>query len=372
MRTIARLAERTPADRDRVVDAVRAASIVVVIVWHWALSINHRDDDGRLVNPNPIADVPFGWSATWLLQVMPLFFIVGGFANRAGWCSTVERGGGTIDFLRARARRLLAPVAAFVGAWAVVEGVAFMFVDDHRPVLDHAVIVFMPLWFVGAYLWVVALTPITAAVHGRRPVGTVAALAAAVAVTDVVRFGLGIDDARWLNVALVWILIHQLGYFWGDGTLTGWSTRRLLALAGCGASGLIALTSLGAYPRSMVATTDTEISHMYPPTAVIAVLAVTQLGLIVAARPWLDRRLRHRRPWTAVVAVNAVIMTIFVWHMTALLIVITAFESLGGTLGSDATAQWWLARPLWIIVPALALAPLTAVFSRVETRPAAT
>lgn len=90
---IGRLADRTPADRDRVADAARAASIVVVVVWHWSLSINHRDGAGRLVNLNPIEDVPAGWSLTWFLQVMTVFFVVGGFANRSRLAHDRSAGG---------------------------------------------------------------------------------------------------------------------------------------------------------------------------------------------------------------------------------------------------------------------------------------
>jgi hypothetical protein len=32
--------------------------------------------------PNPIHVVPGGWLATWLLQVMPVFFLVGGYPAR--------------------------------------------------------------------------------------------------------------------------------------------------------------------------------------------------------------------------------------------------------------------------------------------------
>jgi peptidoglycan/LPS O-acetylase OafA/YrhL len=176
-RTLTKLAEETPPDRDRVVDAVRAASIAVVVVWHWSLSINHRDDDGVLANPNPIAAVPLGWLPTWVLQVMPLFFVVGGFANCAGWRSTVRDGGGAGSFWATRARRLVPPVAVFVAVWTAFEAARWLVVDDHRLVLDTAPAVFMPLWFFGVYLWVVALVPLTARLHARWPVATVGVLA---------------------------------------------------------------------------------------------------------------------------------------------------------------------------------------------------
>nr|MDT0664958.1 hypothetical protein [Micromonospora sp. DSM 115978] len=86
-----RLVATTPPGRDRVVDFVRAFSIMIVVVWHWALSVNHLAADGELRMPNPIEQVPYGWLATWLLQVMPIFFVVGGFSNLAGW-DAVRRG----------------------------------------------------------------------------------------------------------------------------------------------------------------------------------------------------------------------------------------------------------------------------------------
>jgi len=46
-------------------------------------------------------------------------------------------------------------------------------------------------------------------------------------------------------------------------------------------------------------------------------LAVTQVGVVLALQPAANRWLRRTRPWTAVVAGNAVILTVFLWHMTA-------------------------------------------------------
>jgi hypothetical protein len=72
----------TPTSRDRTVDLMRAVSITVVVLWHWTGSITHRRD-GVIVMLNPVDQVPLLWLATWLGQVMPVFFLVGGFANLA-------------------------------------------------------------------------------------------------------------------------------------------------------------------------------------------------------------------------------------------------------------------------------------------------
>ena len=87
-RSLDRRVAATPAGRDRTVDLMRAVSIAVVVLWHWAGSVTHHRD-GEIVMPNPIDQVPLLWLATWVGQVMPVFFLVGGFANLAAWVREV-------------------------------------------------------------------------------------------------------------------------------------------------------------------------------------------------------------------------------------------------------------------------------------------
>ena len=53
-------------------------------------------------------------------------------------------------------------------------------------------------------------------------------------------------------------------------------------------------------------------------------------------------------------------------HMTAYLVVLWAYEGLGGTLPAEPTAGWWAQRWLWLLAPSAVLAVLVAVFARVE------
>jgi hypothetical protein len=69
--------------------------------------------------------------------------------------------------------------------------------------------------------------------------------------------------------------------------------------------------------------------------------------------------------WKPVVALNLVAITVFLWHMTAYLIVLWIYERLGHTLrrsrpptgGRNAGSGCW---------PLVALVMLIAVFARVE------
>jgi surface polysaccharide O-acyltransferase-like enzyme len=361
-RTLDQVVAATPASRDRTVDLLRALSIGVVVVWHWALSVTHRRD-GELVMPNPIDEVPLAWLATWLLQVMPVFFLVGGFANLAYWDRTED---GPWPFLRGRMTRLLRPTAVFLAVWAVAEAALLLAVPGYPGVLEYGLVVAVPLWFLAAYLWVVLLVPLTATAHRHAALPALALLGASVVAVDLARFGAGLEVLGLVNSALVWVFVHQLGYLWRDGMLE--SRLRRCALAAAGLAGLVVVAVLPVYPRSMVATVGGGLSHMYPTTAGVAALAVFQLGVVLLLRPVLASWARRRRVWKGVVAVNAVIMTVFLWHMTALLLAFVLLETVGLPIHAAPTAAWWAQRPLWLLVPGVVLAVLVTPFARAETR----
>jgi hypothetical protein len=360
------LVDATPAHRDRTVDAVRALCIVVVVLWHWVFSITHVSGSGALTMPNPIDEIPAGWLVTWVLQVMPAFFVVGGFANLASW-QRLERGGQDTwrAYAAGRMARLWKPLAAVVVVWGVGDTIART-VLDVPSVLSWGIVVFVPLWFLAAYSAVLLLAPVTIRAHRSHPVLTLAGLAAGIAVFDALRFTTGEDRWGYLTTALVWVTAHQLGYLWRDGTVTGWTRRAQAGLVAGAAATLAVLTTVGPYPASMVAVRGGGISNMFPTTAPIAVLAVLQLGLIALVRPTAERGLARRGPWRAVIAVNAVAMTVFAWHMTALVAVIGAAQGLGFELPATTSATWWLLRPVWLVLPGIVLAGLVGMFARLE------
>jgi len=76
------VAEATPTDRNRYVDFLRAISIMFVISGHWLITTAHYDADAGTLNPILALDIiPWTSWLTWLFQVMPIFFIVGGYSN---------------------------------------------------------------------------------------------------------------------------------------------------------------------------------------------------------------------------------------------------------------------------------------------------
>ena len=361
------LVDATPDSRDRFVDFLRAMSIGVVVCWHWVFSITQWRN-GRLTMPNPVGDVPLLWMLTWLLQVMPLFFFVGGYANSASWTATSRQGGSALGFARRRLDRLYRPVAVFLGLWLAFELLLGAVVPSYPGVLEYGVVVFVPLWFLGVYTLVTLLTPISHRLHERVGALALVLVGSAVALADLGRFHYGIDALGLVNSMLVFLFAHQLGYFYRDGTLTkiGWRGQAAILVAAL--AGLIVVTASGIYPHSMVAVGRDPINNMFPTTACIALLAVLQAAFAMLARPFVARWLERRTVWKAVVGANGIAMTVFVWHMTALLLVIKTINQLGLQLLTRPSSTWWVQRPFWLLAPGAVLAGFVAVLSRIELR----
>jgi hypothetical protein len=270
-------------------------------------------------------------------------------------------------FLRHRLTRLLAPVLVFGVVWLVFELAMHALVAEYTGVLTYAWIVFTPLWFVAAYAGVVAFVPLTAALHQRAKWATVACFAALVVVADVGRFALGVEALGWFNTGMVWLLIHQLGYFYRDGTLLRLDYAGAAAVAATGAGVLAIITTAGPYPRSMVSTPGQEFSNILPTTLAISAVGLLQLGILLLARERVSRWLEKVEAWRVVIAANAVVLTVFVWHMTALLVVLVLYRAIGGELLAFPSLAWWEQRWFWLVAPAFVLAVFVAAFGRFET-----
>lgn len=359
------LAAGTPDTRDRYVDAVRAAAILTVVLGHWLIAVITWDGSGVRAT-NALAEAPALQWLTWVFQVMPVFFVVGGFANRAALLSGRRRGdAGAAGYVRSRIVRLSAPVLPLAVTWIVAGPVLRLAGVDAATVDLVTRTMAQPLWFLAVYLLVSALAPVTLRLHERRPVLTVAVLAGATVVNDV----LSLPFVHSANYLTVFVLAHQLGYALGDGTLLRLARRHQLTLVAVGAAALALLTGPGPYPRSMVGVPGDATSNMSPPSVAIVALTALQLGLVLLARPAATRALhRSRRLWTAVIAVNASIMTVFLWHLTALAVGATLL--LAGPLPfpqpAVAGAIWWATRLPWLATMAVVLGGLVAVAGRAE------
>ena len=359
------MAERTPEERNRYVDLLRALSILAVVLGHWLISAPH------LANGAPAYDhlldlAPWSRWLTWLFQVMPVFFFVGGFSNAVGWRSAQRRGLSFGEWFDARTRRLLGPVLPLVLMWTAMVAVSHANGVGPGMIRIGSQVALVPVWFLAVYLLVVALVPLTHAAWERWGMASVAAPVGAAAAVDVAFFAGGLHGLGWVNYLFVWLAVHQLGYAWLDGRIRGPRTGVPWLVAGLAA--LFALTHLGPYPLSLVGVPSDEVSNTLPPKLPLLALGMAQIGLALALEGPARRWLAGRRSWAATILVNGMIMTIFLWHSTVMMLLVgLAFWQLPAVLSQlPDTASWWWTRPLWLAAYALATLPFLLVFARFE------
>ena len=113
------LAERTPDTRNRYVDFLRAASITVVVIGHWLVAAPFVDG-GKLQLGDMLHVAPWLQLLTWALQVMPIFFIVGGYSNGASWESARRAGQSYGLWTATRLKRLVGPVVPVLIVWSII------------------------------------------------------------------------------------------------------------------------------------------------------------------------------------------------------------------------------------------------------------
>lgn len=263
------LAAATPSTRDRYVDLLRVASLGTVVLGHWLMAAVTTGGDGAsgggVEVGNLLAVEPRLQILTWALQIMPVFFFVGGFSHALAYRSLSRKSpdGGSVypAFLRVRLQRLLRPTMVFIGVWGAA-AVLLHLTGRGGGLLDVALrLVAQPLWFIGVYLAMVAFTPPLLKLHERYGWGAFGGLVAAAALVDVLRFALDVPFVEFLDFAFVWLAIHQLGFLRADGRLT-----RPYLLAGAGLAGAALLVAYGPYPLSMVGMPGEKVSNMAPPT----------------------------------------------------------------------------------------------------------
>jgi fucose 4-O-acetylase-like acetyltransferase len=356
----------SPAEsgRNRYADLLRVAAIGTVASGHWLL-IDITDRGGKLSGLDALDYISWGRWVTLVAQVMPVFFVVGGYVNAGLWTACEEQGGGWADWVRPRAMRLLWPTVVYVTVAILAFAGARMAGASASELAQVGWLVAFQLWFLPVYLLLIALTPLLLAAHRRWGLAVPAVMAVGAALVDVGVIGHHLPLVGYANYPLVWGAMHQWGFGWRDGTLTR-ARWRPWALAAGGTAVLAALLAWGPFPVDMIGANE-RIGNTTPPSIALLAFAAAQTGLLLAAEPAASRLLARPRRWRLVTRLNRPVMTVYLWHMVPVVIVAAALYPTAvlpqPAIGS---AQWWLTRPAWLGACALILVLLVAVVTRAE------
>ncbi|MCY4356014.1 MAG: acyltransferase [Gammaproteobacteria bacterium] len=364
------LALNTPAERNRYVDFLRGFSILFVISGHWLITGAFVDpQSGDYVSVLALEIVPWTEWLTWLFQVMPVFFMVGGYANAVSLESALARGVEYRTWLATRLHRLLRPMLLLILVWTVIAGLLFAGGIRAESVQFITRVALLPTWFLAIYTMIVILAPPSHAAWRRWGYKSLLVYLLLAAATDFAFFASDWKLPNWSNYFWVWLAVHHLGYAWRDGRQG--NPVVLLAVATAALGALVLAVVWGPYPVAMAGSPGDGPSNSLPPKLTLAALGMVQFGVLLAIERPMRRLLENPRLWTATVLINSMIMTVYLWHMSILLLLLGASWFAGGIgLGlQPGSIDWWWARIPWVAIPALLLLPAAISLSPLERMP---
>jgi Acyltransferase family len=351
----------TPPDRDRAIDVIRITALVGVVAGHTVMATSTIRDD-VFIWSNLLTASPVFQASTWIFQIMPLFFFAGVAASVQSWTPGSSWG----NWLMRRCTRLYRPVFYYLAFWAVALAVLRPLLPIH--VYDPiAGISTQLLWFLGAYVLVLAAVPALALVTTTgRFVGAVAVVYGVVALVDAVRITVDVwPGVGYLNLAM-WLIPGLFGVAY---------RRRLLsarAALGAGVAMLavnVALVALGPYELSLVGIETQQLKNMSPPSLLLAGHAIMLCALAIAASPAITRWARRPRVWWLAVIGNSGAMTLYLWHIPLLLGMHLAFDSLGYPRFDPGAPNFIALSVLQMLVMTVAVSAAFVVLRPLENDP---
>jgi len=339
--------QTTPVTRDRFVDVVRLFSLLVVIGGHAVMLLVTVTPD-RWTFGNVLDGSPRLQLLTWVLQVMPLFFFAGVAASLHSYTGT-----DAARWLFRRVQRLYRPVFYYLAGWLVALTIARRYLSD-QAYNNIAGVGIQLTWFLGAYMLVLVGVPALHKITSARALWTtLAGMVAVVAVIDQVRIAGGPGLVGYLNFA-AWYVAGVLGV----GYVRGLITRRTALLVALGAFAVnVVLVTAGPYEVSLVTVRGLHLSNMTPPTVVLCGHMLFLCALAIWARPAVTRAAANARVWWFVAIGNRGAMTLYLWHLVALIIVFAASHVLGHDRVSTEQPGFWCL----VAVQVLAVYALTCV-----------
>jgi hypothetical protein len=340
-------------------DIARVGCLALVVLGHLLLlgaSVSSRHD---LVLVRTVELQAWFAPATWVTQIMPLFFAIGGLIGAQAWRRAEAHGGTAAEFIRRRVLRLARPAVPFFAFLSIAILIMLLSGLDSDTVGKITSGVASPLWFLAAYTFSQAFVPGMVALHERAPVTTLMGLALVAVALDVTRWATGISPLGLFNMIFVWLFIQQLGVWAADGWFVARSRFTLVGLV-VGSFGILALlTQLGAYRANML-------ENLNPPTVALCLLGIAQFSLLMLLHPALDRMMRITVIRRVVAVVGSRLMTIYLWHLPVIALIVGLLLLSPLPSPEPGTPDWWLTRPVILLIAVLLLAGITFALRRFE------
>jgi surface polysaccharide O-acyltransferase-like enzyme len=270
--------------------------------------------------------------------------VVGGFASLTAWRSAVRRSGTPAEYVRGRVIRLALPALPLFIFYVIVIGAAILAGVDPTFLQGITTGAGSPLWFIAAYVLVQAFVPLMARFHQRAPKLTLLILLAGAILVDGLRYSTGITEVGLINLALVWLFIQQVGFWYADGWFSRRAWWQLVVIAVACYAALVPLTTIGPYSADLL-------SDLNPPTVALMVLAVAQACILRLLKRPLSALMRTRGAQGFVYFAGTRLMTVYLWHLPLIIALSGLCLIVPGALPAPASAAWWWTRiPFFVVV----------------------
>lgn len=365
--------------RDLTLDLVRVACVVLVVFAHILFAGVGRNADGSIFIERTVEHQSWFDVVSWAANIMPLFFVVGGFAARAGWASAQRKGLDADDFVRVRLARLARPALPLFAFLSLVLAAVRAFGFDPALVDAVAIGIGSPLWFLTAYLTAQALSPWMMRLHDRWRWRVPVLLLCGALVVDLLRFqlvrgvlgveplpigryGIGEELFGIPNVALVWLFCQQIGFFLYDGVfmrLRAWQLG--VVIVGVTASA-VALVPLMGYSWN-------QLGNQWPPTVPLALMAVVQAAALTLVHRPLTALTRVRAVQAVMFLIGSRLMTVYLWHLPVVMMLTGLQLLLPLPLPAPGGPLWWWTRPAFLLLVLAVVWALSLPLSRFERVP---
>lgn len=351
----------TPPNRDRAIDVIRITALLGVIVGHTVMATSTLRDD-VFIWDNLLSASPVFQALTWVFQIMPLFFFAGVAASVQSWTPGASWG----NWLLRRCTRLYRPVFYYLAFWGVTLVVLRLVLPIHvyEPIAGISI---QLLWFLGAYVLVLAAVPVLSRITTTGRFALAAALTyGLIAAVDIIRINTGVWPAvGYLNL-VVWLLPGMFGVAYRRGLL---SARAALGVGAAMFAVNLALLVWGPYELSLVGLETQQLKNMSPPSLLLAGHAIMMCALAIAAAPAITRWAHRPRVWWLTVIGNSGAMTLYLWHIPVLLGIHLAFDYLGHPRFDPAAPNFVALSVLQLLVMAVLVSAVFVTLRPLENDP---
>ena len=183
---------------------------------------------------------------------------------------------------------------------------------------------------------------------------------------DAVRVNVdGLSALGYLNL-VAWLIPGMLGVAYRRHLLAG---RAALMLGAVMFAVNLALMWLGPYELSLVGIETQQLKNMTPPSLLLAGHAIMMCAFAIAAAPAIARWARRPRVWWLAAIGNSGAMTLYLWHIPALLFMHLVFDYLGYPR-YDPTAPGFIALSVvQLVIMAILVAAVFVVLRPLENNP---